>query len=402
MASGSLYRAVARTGGLKPVVDTVRGIIAEKKRRDTIQKVVDLMSGTGRDLDRIATSKEERLFIPNPTGSIIKNNTALVGENLTPEEKYKRGQLSVNNALAKLFSDQDVIDYGNPNQINMLSNLLQQKLQAYKPEQPDIMPVNKNTSAFFDKESGKMIPNPFYTPDVKKVERIISDEPSGDYNIVTKGYVNPDVDPAQTLFTFREQEEQKPYDKKITSEEVAKTVREQNLKDIAGKPKDYALGDFDIVETSRTTQKRRDSKKGSGTGSGEVEGTGIDEVDYSSDWANVTQGINIIKELKDKPIDKEGNIEILDSNGDAKKVSTEEFKKLKEIEKESYTKSALDMVKKYDLKTQRNLMGAIAEIRKYKKGDDWETPYQKFFEKNPDMTEEEQDLVRKYFEIHTL
>jgi len=47
-------------------------------------------------------------------------------------------------------------------------------------------------------------------------------------------------------------------------------------------------------------------------------------------------------------------------------------------------------------------MGAIAEIRKYKKGDDWETPYQKFFEKNPDMTEEEQDLVRKYFEIHTL
>lgn len=371
-------RAVARTGGLKPVVDTVRSIIAEKKRRDTIQKVVDLMSGTGRDLDRIATSKEERLFIPNPTGSIIKNNTALVGENLTPEEKYKRGQLSVNNALAKLFSDQDVIDYGNPNQINMLSNLLQQKLQAYKPEQPDIMPVNKNTSAFFDKKSGKMIPNPFYNPGVKKekpVERIISDKPSGDYNIVTKGYVNPDVDPAQTLFKLPNKE---------------------------GEPIDYMLGDFDIVETSRTTQKRRDSKKGSGTGSGEGEGTGIDEVDYSSDWANVTQGINIIKELKDKPIDKEGNIEILDSNGDAKKVSTEEFKKLKEIEKESYTKSALNMVKKYDLKTQRNLMGAIAEIRKYKKGDDWETPYQKFFEKNPDMTEEEQDLVRKYFEIHTL
>ena len=50
MASGSLYRAVARTGGLQPVINTVKNILAEKKRRDVFNKIVDLYSQTGRGL----------------------------------------------------------------------------------------------------------------------------------------------------------------------------------------------------------------------------------------------------------------------------------------------------------------------------------------------------------------
>lgn len=131
--------------------------------------------------------------------------------------------------------------------------------------------------------------------------------------------------------------------------------------------------------------------------------------DYSSDYGTVVTGINEIQKLKKTNLlkKKNGKLEFSEPGAEKSKVfkNEKEFNDYKETKKKEYNTAAVQMLKKYDIKTNRGLLkdngGAVNEIRKQiKKGKSIDDAIDLFGKYNPDITEEEKDLLKKYFTIH--
>ncbi|MHB8842199.1 MAG: hypothetical protein ACYC56_10540 [Candidatus Aquicultor sp.] len=231
---------------------------------------------------------------------------------------------------------------------------------------------------------------------------------------ILQGDANRDL-PKNTYQTIRDGEiaiTRDKYGKEISREENKKDYPDKDFR-MAGKPY-YENGMVAVPYFDRNNNlvdtKYHNLPKGAkgSTDNSSSDTSKIDEVDYSSDWGNVVQGIQTISRLKEKQPLKEGihkgKYEFESSNGDKSYLTQKELDDYKEQGKKPYTKSALDMVKKYDLKTQRNLNDFIDRMRKYRDANkaDWRVAYDAMKKANPDITKEEEDLIRKYFEIQTL
>lgn len=180
MPSGSLYRAIARTGGIQPVVDLIKDISEKKQRVDEYNRILDAFSRTGNVIgglnnavgDRVSVQAKNPFYEPeeqsnpldilglgnrskerlsNLTGNVPKGLAGLdpnmmvkeftgpktyqkeVDIPLPQEEKYLRGQDEVNNFLVQSITNPNSqkID---PGVIRALTGILSGQAERLKPE----------------------------------------------------------------------------------------------------------------------------------------------------------------------------------------------------------------------------------------------------------------------------
>lgn len=220
-------------------------------------------------------------------------------------------------------------------------------------------------------------------------------------------------------------------------------VNQYEMDENTGKHKIYEIGGqkyMNRIEVDQNGNPTGESKleRIPGTDEGKTNINNISSPDYSEDYGTVTSGIVEIQELKNQkpelsipaglgeeyirnkltelgfPEDKlEEEVKNIIENGanyynDGKGnlISQDDFNKFKEDQKRKYNKSAIQMLKKYDIKTKRGLLekgGPVETIRKdLKKGTPMKDAIRRFKQFNPQITEEEIDLLEKYFIIHLL
>lgn len=180
MPSGSLYRAISRTGGIQPVVDLIKDISEKKQRVDEYNRIMDAFGRTGNVIgglnnatgDRVSVEAENPFYKPeeqsnpldilgfgnrnkerlsNLTSNVPKGLAGLdpnvmakeftgpktyqkeVDIPLPQQEKYNRAQDEVNNFLVQSITNPNSqkID---PGVIRALTGILSGQAERLKPE----------------------------------------------------------------------------------------------------------------------------------------------------------------------------------------------------------------------------------------------------------------------------
>jgi hypothetical protein len=153
--AGQLFRAVQRTGGLQPIIDTYKDIYEKNRRRQALQDFAKQYQSAMGQIGQInnATNTtyqptEEKInLFPNETNPIVSEmlnksvNPAparinmLGSKETTPvsdTEKYNRAEKVQNDFITQMFGNPD-FERLNPSVINTLSGMLGNKVNELRP-----------------------------------------------------------------------------------------------------------------------------------------------------------------------------------------------------------------------------------------------------------------------------
>lgn len=337
MASGDLYKAITRTGGLSPIVDMFKQVADAKRKKDVYDQVMSLYNQKNSAMDSYNNQNLQQNNAqattpqPNQLGDSLSSliNQQQPGE-ITPNDNMSIDALTTQsrNNNANVMSPKDIYNNANkdyrdfiagsltqdadPQLVNTLAQLLGQRVQSLKPS-----PIERITA--------------------KQGDDILAYDPeSGSFN---KIYSNEkDTTPKEVLLDS------------IWDDKVNKKV------DLYG----YLNGDKEIITRKQYSAKDDKSGNGKGSGSGEDSTYG----DYSKQLGELNKGKAEIeakiKEMYSNPVSEDNKqfYSVKNSYGDSMMLTPEEARAEIDKVKSKYIGTAISLI------NQQGLDDIVVKIRK--------------------------------------
>lgn len=411
MPAGSLYRAIQRTGGLKPIVDMVNDMVEKQRQRQALSDFMNYYSKFNQNIQDLngTTTKTETAANPmyNPNSVLEdvglntnKSNPALDLSNMTgerkpsgmaalnpnlmakeivsaptyqkqtetpiysPEERYNKAQNAYSDLLASVIPNVDKL---NPQVLSLVQSLAGNQVNRMRPEEINLTPVNKNTSGFVDKK-GRFTRNPYYQePTQKPKEQLLRERTRNGVKEYLYGYTDSN------------------------GKEIITKISPHNLpKGKSGDGSGGGSGDFAVEDYSNLTEgiRKLELLKGLRVNNmGEQLGTQkLSEKDLSED-----EKLN----LKNAGLE---NFKDLYRLGDGKIVTGKHLRSIVESERANYLKNANNLIIKEGLKK------SVEHIRNGLKqtGGSLENVLKIYKQQNPNLSDLQWDALKAYFTLMRL
>lgn len=346
MASGDLYRAITRTGGLSPIVDMFKQVADAKRKKEVYDQVMNLYNQKNSAMDsynnqnlqqnnaqtitsqpnQLGDSLSSLIDQQQPIGLNPQNNMAIDALTTQPKSSpIPMSQRDIYNNANKDYRDfiaGSLIPDADPQLISTLAQLLGQRVQSLKPT-----PIERITA----KQGDDILA---YDPESGGFKKIYSNE--------------AETKPKEALLDS------------IWDDKVNKKV------DLYG----YLNGDEKIITRKQYSAKDDKSGNGKGSGSGEDSTYG----DYSKQLGELNKGKAEIeakkKEMYSNPVSEDNKqfYTVKNSYGDSMMLTPEEARAEIDKVKSKYIGTAISLI------NQQGLDDIVVTIREaLKKGASLET-----------------------------